>query len=660
MRNTFLIVLIMQLFVGPALQAEHGIKEQNGLPELIPREVLYGNPVKASPKISPDGTRLAYLAPSDKGVMNLWIRTLDKKDDKMVSKDSYRGIRKYHWLKGGSRLIYLQDTHGDENYHVFMVDLQSGLVRDLTPFQGVRAVNVMPGDGQLLVGLNIRNRQLFDMYRIDLETGAVRLDTKNPGDVAFFIGSEWRCDQNHVIRTVRAMNFKTGSTILRIRDGNGQPWRDIMTWPAGEIINGFVLSFTADNSAFYLLSGKGANTSRLLKIDAKTGKELAVTAHNKQCDLWTENVLVHPRTGEIQAVEFDYSIPRWQVLDPGIEKDFKVLAQHRPGHFRIVSRDRADSRWIVSYEIDNGPLSFWSYHRKTRDFQLLFYDRPALKKYALAKMEPRMIKARDGIILPSYLTLPVGVKPENLPMVLYVHGGPTARDDWGYHPGVQLLANRGYAVLQVNYRGSLGFGKEFQRIGNGQVGVGSMQHDLTDAVKWAVGKGYADPKRVAIMGISYGGYATLAGLAFTPELYACGIDGCGPSNIKTLFQSIPPYLVPLKNMFKRIFGDVENNEELNRRISPLFHVQNIRAPVLIAQGVNDPRCPIRESDQMVKGLRDNQLDVTYVVYSDEGHGFERPENKLDYWGRIEKFLGAHLGGRHQAYKKIKGSTGKLQ
>jgi dipeptidyl aminopeptidase/acylaminoacyl peptidase len=292
--------------------------------------------------------------------------------------------------------------------------------------------------------------------------------------------------------------------------------------------------------------------------------------------------------------------------------------------------------------------------------RLIFYDRPELKTYTLAEMKPQVIKARDGLKLPSYLTLPAGVKPWKLPMVLYVHGGPTARDDWQYDPGVQLLANRGYAVLQVNYRGSLGFGKQFHQAGNGQVGVGTMQHDLTDAVKWAIEKGYADPQRIAIMGVSYGGYATLAGLAFTPGLYACGIDGCGPSNFKTLFKSIPAYLVPIKNLFKRIFGDVENNDVLNRRISPLFHVQHIRAPVLIAQGVNDPRCPMRESDQMVKALRDNNADVTYVVYSDEGHGFKRPQNKLDYWGRIEEFLAQHLGGRHEPHKEIKGSTGKLK
>lgn len=660
MKILFLMMLLVLFLVGPWLQAGQGSSGKGNLPRLIPREVLFGNPVKACPAISPDGTRLAYLAPSEQGVMNLWVRTLGKENHKMITMDAHRGIRNYHWLKDGRRLIYLQDTHGDENYHVFAVDLKTGLVRDLTPFQGVRAVNVIPGDGQLLVGLNIRNRQLFDMYRIDLDTGAVRLDTANPGDVVFLVGSEWLGDRNHAIRAVRAMNLKDGSAVLRIRDGADYPWRDLVTWPAGEIIGSFALDFTQAGNALYVLSGNDSDTSRLLKIDAQTGKELEVIAQNKQCDLWLDDILAHPETGDIQAVAINYLVPEWQVLNPRLETDFKTLANHGQGHFKIVSRDRADSRWIVSYEKPDRPVSYWLYQRNTRDLRLIFYDRPELKTYTLAEMKPRVIKARDGLKLPSYLTLPAGVKPWKLPMVLYVHGGPTARDDWQYDPGVQLLANRGYAVLQVNYRGSLGFGKQFHLAGNGQVGVGTMQHDLTDAVKWAIEKGYADPQRIAIMGVSYGGYATLAGLAFTPGLYACGIDGCGPSNIKTVFKSIPAYLVPIKNLFMRIFGDVENNDALNRKISPLFHVQHIRAPVLIAQGVNDPRCPMRESDQMVKALRDNNADVTYVVYPDEGHGFKRPQNKLDYWGRIEEFLAQHLGGRHEPHKEIKGSTGKLQ
>jgi dipeptidyl aminopeptidase/acylaminoacyl peptidase len=659
MKIFVLMMLLMLIWIGPLIRVVEGSSGKKNMPPLIPREVLFGNPVKASPTISPDGTRLAYLAPSDQGVMNVWVRTLGKENHKVITRDTHRGIRNYYWLSDSKRIIYFQDTHGDENYHVFLVDLKTLLVRDLTPFPGIRAVNVIPGDGQLLVGLNIRNPQLFDMYRIDLDTGALRLDTENPGDVVFLVGAEWLADSRHVIRAIRAMNFKDGSTVIRIRDGAGQPWRELITWPNGEIIGSYAIDFTQDGMALYVLSGTDSDTSRLLKIDTRTGKQLAVIAQHKHVDIWLEGILAHPKSRDIQAVAINYLVPQWQVLDPRLKQDFKTLANHELGHFKIISRDRGDTCWVIAYEKPDRAVSYWLYQRNRRDLSLIFHDRPRLKTYPLAQMKPQVIQARDGLKLPSYLTLPIGVKPSKLPMVLYVHGGPTARDEWQYDPSIQLLANRGYAVLQVNYRGSVGFGKQFQQLGNGQVGVGTMQHDLTDAVNWAIKKGYADPKRIAIMGVSYGGYATLAGLAFTPDLYACGIDGCGPSNLKSLFKSIPAYLVPIKNLFMRIFGEVEHNDALNRKISPLFHVKKIRAPLLIAQGMNDPRCPMHESDQMVKALRDNNRNVTYVVYSDEGHGFKRPENKLDYWGRIESFLAQHLGGRHEPHKKITGSTGKL-
>jgi dipeptidyl aminopeptidase/acylaminoacyl peptidase len=273
-------------------------------------------------------------------------------------------------------------------------------------------------------------------------------------------------------------------------------------------------------------------------------------------------------------------------------------------------------------------------------------------------MEPIIIKARDGLELVSYLTLPVGIEPQKLPMVLLVHGGPWGRDSWGFDPEVQCLANRGYAVLQVNFRGSEGFGKKYLNAGNLQWGVGSMQHDLTDAVKWAIGKGYADAKKIAIMGLSYGGYATLAGLTFTPELYACGVDINGPANLKTMLQKAPPYWKTLIPMFIMRCGDVLADDELNKRISPFFHIENIKSPLLVAQGKNDPRA--MEADELVKAMREKNLPVKYIVYTNEGHGFSRPENYLDFWGHVDEFLGRYLGGRVEPYKKIEGSSGEIR
>ena len=633
---------------------------QAKLPELIPREVLFGNPIKQNPQLSYDGTHLSYLAPDNSGVMNIWARALKGDNDEIVSNDKHRGIRTYYWTKDSKRILYLQDQDGDENYHVYMVDLASKITRDLTPFQGIRAVNMIIGEKVLLVGLNIRNRQLYDVYRIDLETGAVILDTENPGDVIYMAGLEWIADRSYVIRAAKAMDLSDGSSVLKIRDGKSKPWRVIKKWPFGSPIgDGMIHSFSSDGQELVVFSSEGANTTGLIRVDANTGSEIAVIKRDDNADYWPEGILSHPITHKIQAIPYEYFKPEWEIIDEAITQDFEILSQ-KPGFFRILSRAKSDSLWIVSYEVDNGPISYYLYDCLTRTLEFLFCDRPELKKYVLAKMKPVLIEARDGLELVSYLTIPPGVQAKKLPMVLMVHGGPTARDSWGYNPEVQLLANRGYAVLQVNYRGSVGFGKALEMAGDGQIGVGSMQHDLTDAVRWAIKHGYADADRIAIYGGSYGGYATLAGLAFTPDLYACGVDICGPSNLKTMFEAFPPHWIPLKNLFKRKFGDPEGDENYNRMVSPLFHADQIRAPLMIGQGSNDPRVNIKESDQMVKALRERNLPVTYIVYPDEGHGFKRPENSMDFYGRMEEFLGKHLGGRFEPHRQIKGSSAEIR
>ena len=649
-----LAFLIPLLLVAPLAFAAVPAAGDAKLPPLIPRDILFGNPVKASPKISPDGTRLAYVAPNDKDVLNVFVRTLGKDDDVQVTNDTYRGIRQYFWSEDSSRILYVQDTGGDENFHVYAADLATKVVRDLTPFQGIRATNIA-GDkdhpNELLVGLNIRDRRVFDMYRIDLTTGAVVLDTQNPGDV-----EGWTTDADFVIRGATAVNPADGSTVLRLRDGKDKPWREFMTWPFLE--EGGPVTFSKDGRTLVIESSLGSDTTRVLRVDAATGKELAKIAQDPKADAGA--VMVHPDTYEIQAVGFNYLKNEWTVLDPSIKGDFEALARLHRGEFSVVSRDRADKHWIVAFQGDDGPVAWYSWNRESKKGELLFVNQPELAKYRLAKMEPVVIKARDGLDLVSYLTLPVGMEAKNLPLVLNVHGGPWARDTWGYDPEAQWLANRGYAVLQVNFRGSTGFGKKFLNAGNEQWGVGTMQHDLTDAVKWAVGKGIADPKKVCIYGGSYGGYATLAGLTFTPEVYSCGVDIVGPSNIRTLFESIPPYWSTFKKILVLRVGDVEKDEALNRKISPLFYAKNVKVPLIIAQGANDPRVNIREADQMVAAMRENKIPVTYVVYPDEGHGFARPNNRLDFYGRIDEFLAQQLGGRAEPWKKVDGSTADVR
>ncbi len=622
------------------------------LPPLISRDVLFGNPVKMAARISPDGTRLSYLAPSpDKQVLNVWVRTVGKEDDCMVTRDEYRGIRVYGWAWNDRYIVYLQDTNGDENYHLYAVNLETLETRDLTPFPGVKATSLISDrhfPNEIYIGLNKRDPQVFDLYRLNIVTGELTLDTENPGDV-----EGWLADRNFVIRAAVASNLETADTILRIRESKDAPWRDFMVIPFGE--NGAIIDFTENNRTLLLETSVGSNTTRLVEYDPVENKEIRLIAQHPKADVG--GIMLHPETNAVQAVRFTYLREEWQVFDPTVQADLDVLEPLRDGDLFIVGRDRADTKWVVGYELDRAPYSFYLYDRTTKKAEFLFTHQPALEEYTLAPMKPVIIMARDGIELPSYLTLPVGIEPKNLPLVLYVHGGPWARDEWGYNAAVQWFANRGYAVLQVNYRGSTGFGKDFVNAGNGQWGIGAMQHDLTDAVQWAVKEGIADPKRVAIFGGSYGGYATLAGLTFTPELYACGVDIVGPSNIQTLMATIPPYWKPFKMQMLRRIGDVENDPEFNRKISPLFHVDKIRAPLMIGQGQNDPRVKVSESDQIVAAMRKKNIPVVYILYPDEGHGFARPENRMDFFGRAEQFLSHCLGGRAEPYhEKIPGTT----
>jgi dipeptidyl aminopeptidase/acylaminoacyl peptidase len=636
-----------------ARRTRHRSKPETQSNSLIPRSVFLGNPTKTAPRISPDGTKLAYLAPSDRNVLNVWVRTIGMSDDRMVTNDTLRGIRTHFWAQDGRHLIYLQDVGGNENFHAYAVDVAQGTVRDLTPHEGVRATNVILDRNhpdQLLLGMNLRDKKLFDMYRVNLATGESKLDTENPGDV---LG--WATDPDFVIRAAIALNQEDGSQVLRVRDSAKSPWRDLVTLPPEE--NGNFVDFSADGKAAYIETSIGSDVTRLVKVDLSNGRELETLATDPRCDVGA--ILVSDSTHQVQAVGFNYQRNEWKVLDPALEPDFRALRVIHEGDFSIVDRDRSDQNWLVSYLDDDGPTAYYAYYRPSRKGTFLFVSQPALETLKLGKREPVEITTRDGIKMVSYLTRPPGGSKKELPLVLLVHGGPWGRDVWGFDPIAEWLASRGYAVLQPNYRGSAGFGKKFLHLGDKQWG-GTMQDDLTDAVRWAVREGIADPKRVAIMGGSYGGYATLAGLAFTPDLYACGVDIVGPSNLKTLLQAVPPYWATQRKIFELRMGDVERDSVLNRKLSPLFHADQIRAPLLIGQGLNDPRVNVRESDQIAAAVRARGIPVDYVVYTDEGHGFLRPENRVDFYGRTEEFLSKYLGGRAEPWIPGRGSSAQVK
>jgi len=621
------------------------------LPPLIPREVLFGNPERANPQISPDGTKLAYLAPYE-GVLNVWVRTVGKEDDRVVTSDKKRGIRFFFWQEDSEHILYLQDRDGDENWHLYQTNIHTKLTRDLTPFEGVQA-RVVATDPrfphEILVALNIRDRRFHDVYRIHLKTGSVELDTENPGDVV-----EWAVDHRLQVRAAQAFT-PDGGVLIRLRKGAGSPWQEFLRWGPDETFGGIV-GFTPDSRGLWLISSVGANAARLIEVDLAT-KKTRVIAEDPQYDVST--VLVHPKTRRLEAVQFIRARREWHLLDPALRADFERLRRERDGDFSIVSRDRKDRTWVVSYLLDDGPVYYYVYDRTARRLSMLFSNQPALERYRLAKMRPISFPARDGMTIYGYLTLPVGIEPKRLPMVLLVHGGPWARDVWGFNPTVQWLANRGYAVLQVNFRGSTGYGKAYLNAGDREW-AGKMHTDLIDGKNWAVAQGYADPERVCIMGGSYGGYATLVGLAFTPDEFACGVDIVGPSNLITLLQSIPPYWAPLKAIFDKRLGRVETDEAFLKSRSPLFRAEFIQKPLLIGHGANDPRVKQAESDQIVQALRARNIPVTYVVYPDEGHGFARPENRLDFYGRAEEFLARYLGGRFEPWREVPGASAQLR
>jgi dipeptidyl aminopeptidase/acylaminoacyl peptidase len=421
-------------------------------------------------------------------------------------------------------------------------------------------------------------------------------------------------------------------------------WSELARWTAEDAITSGPIGFSRDGSTLYVEDSRGADTAGLYALTTTGAPEdwrYELLARHERADV--SGVVIDPRTGRPQAAAFDHARRVWQVIDSTVQADFDYLKTVADGEMDIISRDHADQHWVIVYNRDDGPREYYLYDRSARRAEFLFNDRPALAGLRLSKMKPVSIRARDGLELVSYLTTPVHLEPRRLPTVLLVHGGPWARDQWGYNSLHQWLANRGYAVLSVNFRGSTGFGKAFVNAGTREWSA-AMHDDLIDAVNWAVSQGVADPDRVAIMGGSYGGYATLVGLTFTPEFFAAGVDIVGPSNVRTLLESIPPYWEPVRALFEHRVGSLSNPEYLES-ISPLARVDAICRPLLIGQGKNDPRVKEAESRQIVEAMQAKSLPVTYVVFPDEGHGFARPENSMAFFAVTEAFLAQHLGGR---------------
>lgn len=640
----------------PATAAPEAPKEV----ELIARDALFGNPERAGVQISPDGKYLSWIAPVD-GVMNVWVAPAsDPSAGRAVTDDKARGIRNYFWSYRPDTLLYLRDNGGDEDFHLYAVDLSSNQSRDLTPFEKTTAqvVGVSPTQpDSILVGMNDRDAKWHDLYRVDLASGARTLVEKNTQEIAGYIA-----DGEYNLRFAQRSRPDGGMDILK-RAGNA--WEKADDVPFEDVLTTNVLGLTHDGKTLYLADSRNRNTSAVYAIDSATG-ERTLLAEDARADIG--GGLSDPRTGELQAVSVDYLREEWKPLGDALTDDLKTLEGIGPGEAGVNARTLDDRTWIVTYSAAESPVVYYRYDRTPGaegKLTKLFSARPALDGKPLAPMWPLEIKSRDGLTLPSYLTLPVqadadgdGQADAPVPMVLLVHGGPWARDDYGYSSYDQWLANRGYAVLSVNYRGSTGFGKEFTNAGDGEWGR-KMHDDLIDAVQWAVGQGITTADKVAIMGGSYGGYATLAGLTFTPDTFACGVDIVGPSNLNTLLATVPPYWASFYEQLAKRMGDPRTEEGrrwLTER-SPLTHADKITKPLLIGQGANDPRVKQAESDQIVEAMKAKNIPVTYVLFPDEGHGFARPENNKAFNAITENFLAKCLGGRTQPIgEDLKGSS----
>ncbi len=607
--------------------------------KLIPRSVLFGNPEKAEPQISPDGTTMAYLAPVN-NVLNIWVGKVGGDDYQPVTQDTDRGIRFYSWAADNRHIVYLQDIGGNENWRLYATNLETKETRDLTPFENVQA-RIVGHDkhfpNELLIAMNKENPQVHDVYHLDLATGNLTLRAKNPGNVA-----DWVVDTQFNVRgAVTAM--PDGGLHLLVRDNEQSEWKQVVAWGPEDALSSNAFGFTKDGQSIYLTDARNANAARLVKLDLASS-DLSILAEDPHYDVGS--VMIDPDTYEVQAVAFNRDRVEWQVIDTAVAQDFEKIREIHQGDFSVTSRDDTNTTWIVTFNADNGPLLFYAYHRQQQNAEFLFYNKPNLSQYALANMQPITFTTRDGLTVHGYLTLPTGEGQKNLPLVLNVHGGPWARNIWGYNAEAQWFANRGYACLQVNYRGSTGYGKDFLNAGDREWGR-KMHYDLVDAVNWAIEQGIADPQKVAIYGGSYGGYAALVGATFTPDLFCCAVDIVGPSNLITLIKTIPPYWSTFLAAFHKSVGNPDTEEEFLKSRSPLFKVDQIKIPMLIAQGANDPRVKQAESEQIIEAMKSKGINYEYMLFPDEGHGFVKPENRITFYTAAEKFLAKHLGGRYE-------------
>ncbi len=599
-------------------------------------EDFFKNPEKSGFQLSPDGKYYAYMAPYMRR-MNIFVQEIGKENATRLTSDTARDIAGFFW-GNNDRILYLKDTGGDENYKLFGVNIDGSNLIGLTDFDKVRTeiIDDLPEiDDYVIVGLNKRNPQVFDPYRLNINTGELTMLAENPGNI-----QAWMTDHDGKLRVAMAIVDGVNTSLL-YRETENDEFKTVLTTSFKESMS--PQFFTFDNKNLYASSNLGRDKAAIVEFDPRTGKEVKVLYENKDYDV--DGLFYSKARKVLTAARYT----SWKRERHFFDKDFETMVDNLKKllgdiDFGFVSNNKAEDKFIVYSFSDKSLGSYYLYDKKDNKLDKITDVAPWLDEKEMASMVPVEYKSRDGLVINGYLTLPKGYtmdNAKNLPVVVNPHGGPWYRDSWGFNPEIQFLANRGYAVFQMNFRGSTGYGRKFWEASFKEWGK-KMQDDITDGVNWLIDKGIADKSRIAIYGGSYGGYATLAGVTFTPDLYAAAVDYVGVSNLFTFMNTIPPYWKPMLDMMYEMVGDPVKDSVLMKEASPVFHVDKIKTPLFVAQGANDPRVNKAESDQMVEALKKRGVEVQYMVKDNEGHGFANEENRYDFYRAMEKFLGEHL------------------
>jgi dipeptidyl aminopeptidase/acylaminoacyl peptidase len=606
---------------------------------MIPLEDFFRKPDKLMLRLSPDGAHLAWMEPHQRR-LNVVVQELATGSTCRVTQATERDIAGFAWVSP-RRLVYVQDTGGDENFRLFAVGHDGSNPIDLTPFDGVKCGlvdDLEEDDAHVLIQMNKRNPEIFDVYRLDVQTGEMEMIAENPGNI-----QQWLTDHDGRLRL--AVTTDGVNTSILFRDTEEEAWRPVATYDFKEAVQ--PLAFSFDNRSIYVSSNVGRDKAAIFAYDLATGKEGELLYEHPEVDV--AGLLYSKHRRVLTGVSYEVDRLGYHFFDEARAGIQKFLDERLPGNEnRLISYSRDESRYIVHSDSDRNRGAYYLLDAERLQLDKLFDASPWLDESQMAAMRPIEYTSRDGMRIRGYLTVPRGVDPQGLPLVVNPHGGPWARDSWGFNPEAQFLASRGYAVLQMNFRGSTGFGREFMEASFGQWGL-TMQDDVTDGARWAVEQGIADPKRIAIYGGSYGGYATLSGLTTTPDLYACGISYVGVSNLFTWIEAIPPYWKPYLDMVYEMVGHPERDAQRFRETSPFFNADKIAVPLFVAQGANDPRVRKEESDQIVEALRGRGVQVDYLVKENEGHGFQNEENSFEFYRAMERFLARHLAAAVGGY-----------